>query len=188
MPKPLPGHSALFLDIDGTLLDFAARPELVVVPLGLPELLTALHRQCAGALAILTGRPLEQVDGFFPGKLPAAAEHGAVVRDETGAPRHITRRPAMFDAWLETVSRETRHMPGVVVEVKHVGIVLHYRQAPEYGEAMHALGERLIASSGPDVTLLKAHMAFELRPKGPSKDAALGWFMGRTPWQGRVPV
>lgn len=188
MIQPLPQNAALFLDIDGTLLEFAARPDSVVVPEGLPELLTGLRVQLGGALAILTGRKLENVDQFFPGGLPVAAEHGALVRDEMGALHQITVRPLEFNHWLGTFEQQTRDMPGVVIEEKNVGVVVHFRQAPEYGEEVRVLAETLIAESGPDVMLMKAHMAFELRPKGASKDAALAWFMACAPWQGRAPV
>jgi trehalose 6-phosphate phosphatase len=188
MPDPLPPNAALFLDIDGTLLDFAARPELVVVPPELADLLIRLRRQLGGALALITGRPLQDVDRFFPGTLPAGAEHGAVLRDEMGDLHQQTVRPPEFNRWLAALEKQTRNMPGVVIEVKNVGLVLHYRQAPEYGEPLRAIAEQLIAASGPGVVMLQAHMAWELRPKGASKDAALAWFMQRAPWQGRAPV
>jgi len=188
MPKPLAGGAALFLDIDGTLLDIAARPDAVVVPPGLPALLARVRERLGGALAIVTGRPLAQVDEFFPGNLPAAAEHGAILRDAAGVLHRIATRPAAFGRWLETLNAETRKIPGVIIEVKDVSIVIHYRQAPAAAAWLRCLAESLIAESGPDVALLPAHMAFELRPRGAGKDAALAWFMVRPPFAGRVPV
>jgi trehalose 6-phosphate phosphatase len=188
MPTPLMDGAALFLDIDGTLLDIAARPDAVVVPPDLPGLLGRLRERLGGALAIITGRPLAQVDAFFPGDLPAAAEHGAILRDAAGKLHHIAARPASFDHWLKTLNAETRDIPGVIIEVKAVSLVIHYREAPEAAGLLRALAESLIAESGPDVALLPAHMAFELRPRGAGKDSALAWLLERAPFAGRKPV
>jgi trehalose 6-phosphate phosphatase len=188
MPIPLTSGAALFLDIDGTLLDIAARPDAVVVPPDLPGLLGRVRDRLGGALAIVTGRPLAQVDAFFPGNLPAAAEHGAILRDAAGKLHHVAARPAGFNHWLETLNAETHDVPGVIIEVKAVSLVIHYRQAPEAAERLRGLAESLIAQSGPDVALLPAHMAFELRPRGAGKDSALAWFMERPPFAGRSPV
>jgi trehalose 6-phosphate phosphatase len=188
MPQPLASGAALFLDIDGTLLDIAARPDAVIVPPDLPGLLAHLRAERGGALAIITGRPLAQVDAFFPGNLPAAAEHGAILRDAAGTLHNIATRPTAYAHWLETLHAETRNIPGIIIEEKAVSLVIHYRQAPAQAERLRALAESLIAESGPDVALLPAHMAFELRPRGAAKDSALAWFMDRPPFAGRIPV
>jgi len=188
MPSPPPANAALFLDIDGTLLDIAPRPELVVIPRGLPALLARLRAERGGALAIISGRPLADIDLFFPGALPAAAEHGAILRDATGTIHELSRRPAAFAHWLATLNAAAREMPGVLIEEKKVSVVIHYRQAPDCGARLRALAEGLIAEAGPDVALLPAHMAFELRPRGAGKDTALAWFMARPPFAGRQPV
>jgi hypothetical protein len=83
----LTANTALFLDFDGTLVDLAAQPELVVVPQGLTPLLAQLSERLNGALAIVSGRSLADLDGFLtPLKLPCAAEHGAVCRLAGGQP------------------------------------------------------------------------------------------------------
>jgi trehalose 6-phosphate phosphatase len=188
MPVAIPDDTALFLDIDGTLLDIAEQPHLVVIPPGLPAALDRLRARLDGAVAFISGRPLAEIDQFFPGGFPAAAEHGAVVRDGQGALHHITTRPAAYDHWLETLNREAAEMPGVLIERKTVGLVAHYRQAPQHGPALKAIAESLIAESGPGNVLLPAHMAYELRPQGASKSTALSWFMDRKPFQGRRPI
>ena len=188
MPLPLTAGAALFLDIDGTLLDIAPRPDAVVVPPDLPGMLGGLREKLGGALAIVTGRPLAQVDAFFPGDFSAAAEHGAILRDEAGKLHHIAERPASFAHWRTALEAEAREIPGVIIEVKDVSLVIHYRQAPRAAERLRALAESLIAESGPDVALMPAHMAFELRPRGAGKDSAVLWFMERAPFAGRVPV
>jgi trehalose 6-phosphate phosphatase len=183
-----PAHAALFLDIDGTLLDIALRPELVTIPPGLPERLNALRQSLGGALAIISGRPLAQIDQFFPGGLPAGAEHGAILRDAGGEIHHRAARPTAYSHWLDILTAETRDLPGVLIEEKNISLVVHYRQAPDTCEILRAIGERLIAESGSDTRLLPAHMAFELRPRGFGKDDALAWFMATPPFAGRIPV
>ncbi len=188
MPAPPPANAALFLDIDGTLLDIAERPELVVIPPGLPALLARLREERGGALAFVSGRPLADIDFFFPGAPPAAAEHGAILRDAGGTIHELSPRPAAFAHWLAALNAAARDMPGVLIEAKKVSLVIHYRQAPECGETLRALAERLIAEAGPDVALLPAHMAFELRPRGSGKDSAVSWFMAHAPFAGRPLV
>jgi trehalose 6-phosphate phosphatase len=188
MTAPPPANAAFFLDIDGTLLDIAQRPELVVIPPGLPALLARLGKDRGGALAIVSGRPLADIDFFFPGSLPAAAEHGAILRDAAGTIRELAARPAAFPHWRDTLQAAALKLPGVLIEEKKVSLVIHYRQAPDCGEKLRVLAEGLIAEAGPDVALLKAHMAFELRPRGSGKDSAVSWFMAHPPFAGRKPV
>jgi trehalose 6-phosphate phosphatase len=188
MNRAIDSNSAVFLDIDGTLLDIAEQPHLVTIPQGLPCALVKLRTRLNGALAFISGRPLTEIDQFFPGNFPAAAEHGATVRDGQGDIHHITQRPPAYDHWLTTLQNAAAAMPGVLIEQKTVGLVAHFRQAPQYGPALKTLTESLIAESGPEAVLLPAHMAYELRPKGAAKDTALAWFMARPPFFGRTPI
>jgi len=181
-------NNAVFLDIDGTLLDIAPKPDAVVVPEGLNAVLERLRARLGGALAVISGRPLDQIDQFFPLNLAAAAEHGAIMRDAQGRLQNLVARPAAFDTWYETLKRETKDVPGVAIEVKTVSLVIHYRQAPQMQERLHELARNLIENSGPDVALLPAHMAYELRPKGFGKGDALAAFMQMPPFAGRKPV
>jgi trehalose 6-phosphate phosphatase len=188
MIKPIALDAAVFLDIDGTLIDIAEQPHLVTIPDGLRCVLAGLRSRLNGAVAFISGRPLTEIDQFFPGQFPAAAEHGATVRDGQGNIHHITQRPPAYAHWLQALQKAAAVMPGVLIEQKTVGIVAHFRQAPQYGPDLKTLAESLIAESGPDTILLPAHMAYELRPKGAAKDTALSWFMARPPFAGRTPI
>ena len=82
-PYPLSvlDNVAIMLDVDGTLLDIAPRPQEVFVPKNLRETLQRLRRQLDGAVAFVSGRPLEDIDRIFaPLKLPAVGGHGAEIR------------------------------------------------------------------------------------------------------------
>ncbi|MGC9270629.1 trehalose-phosphatase [Acidiphilium sp.] len=178
---------ALFLDLDGTLLDFAATPAEVVVPRDLPRLMADLAAGRDGALAVLSGRTLADIDAVTGSPLPAGAEHGFVCRDPVGAIHHPIETTANRPAWRQALCEAAATMPGVVIEEKQFTLVAHFRRAPVYGPALHALIDRLIADD-PDVEILAAAMAWEIRPTGVDKGGALRWFMGRPPFAGRSPV
>lgn len=180
-------NSALFLDIDGTLIDLAPTPQGVTVPPGLPEMLRKTQSRLGGALAVISGRKLEDIDRLLGPGLPCAAEHGAMLRGADGVLTQKTQRLARYDEWLRILRREAEEMPGVLIEEKSVSLVVHYRQAPQYEPALSRMVERLVGSSE-DAVLLLAHCAFELKPRGGNKGDALAWFMETEPFSGRLPV
>nr|WP_252953567.1 trehalose-phosphatase [Siccirubricoccus soli] len=182
------GRAALFLDFDGTLVEIAERPDAVRVPPTLPGVLQRLAKALDGALAIVSGRPLADLDHFLPVKLAKAGEHGAALRPDPDAPPLRPDLPHPPAAWrLEADALIARH-PGAFIEPKAHGFVLHYRQAPEAGEEAHALLARLVAEDPTGFTLLEARMAWEIRPRGPSKATAVRALMAHPPFAGRVPL
>ena len=97
--KPALSAIALFLDVDGTLLEIAARPQAVSVPAALRECLRALALASGGALALVSGRAIPDLDALFaPLTLPAAGLHGFEHRGASGIYR---RRPVPSAAALE---------------------------------------------------------------------------------------
>lgn len=185
-PLRLPGH-ALFLDIDGTLLDLAATPDAVIVPPGLPGMLRQLEQRLDGALAILSGRRLTDIDALLRPGLICAAEHGMKLRGPAGEVTNLVVRPALYGHWAKIFHRYAQAMPGLLVEEKEFSLVLHYRRAPEHAEELRRLAEQLV-SEADDAELLPAHCAFELRPRGGTKAGALAHFMALPPFAGRKPV
>ncbi len=187
MLPPLNSNSALFLDIDGTLINLAPTPQSVQVPAELPGVLRKTQAALGGALAIISGRRLADIDRLLGPGLPSAAEHGAVLRGADGVLIRQVNRPAAYDRWLQTLAAEIQDMPGVLIEEKEFSLVVHYRQAPQFEPALSQLVERLIGGSD-DAVLLLAHCAFEMKPRGGNKGDALAWFMQSPPFQGRLPV
>ena len=186
LPRIGPEH-AVFLDIDGTLIDLAPTPDAVVVPAELPGTLRALRARLGGAVAVLSGRKMADIDRLIGPDYAAAAEHGGILRGADGAVTQVARRPAKYEAWLEVLNARAAAMPGVLVEVKAFNLVVHYRQAPWYEAELRGLVEQLVAGSE-DATLLRAHCAFELKARGGDKGAALAAFMREAPFAGRVPI
>jgi trehalose 6-phosphate phosphatase len=179
-------RAALLLDLDGTLLDIAPTPDSVVVPPGLPGTLQCLRAELGDALAIVTGRPVSQVDALLPDVAYAVAgEHGAAIRH---APGELLRRailPAVPTAWLAAAERLVSDHRGVLMEQKLHGFVLHYRLAPQAGPILQTALEAMLS---PPFELLPAAMAWEVRAAGIDKGIAVAAVMRQPPFAGRVPI
>lgn len=179
-------RAALLLDMDGTLIDLAPTPDAVVVPPGLPDTLTTLRDALGGALAIVTGRPVETVDRLF-GNAPGAVagEHGGAIRHARNEAIERPDLPAPPRSWLDTAEALVQAHPGALLERKARGFALHYRQAPECREIFHAALTALIDHR---FELHPAHMLWEVRPIGADKGHAVEALMRRPPFADRVPV
>ena len=181
-------RAALLLDLDGTLLDIAPRPDAVVVPPGLCEVLHALRRLLGDAVAVVTGRPVETVDALLGDAVFAVAgEHGGAIRHQPGQSVERPPLPSPPPGWLAAAERLAAAHPGVLLERKARGFALHYRAAPDAGQELRqALGNLLAGSER--FELLQAHMLWEVRPRGVDKGKAVVRLMESPPFLGRVPV
>ncbi len=141
-----------------------------------------------GAVAVVTGRRLDDVDRILdPLRLPAAAEHGAILRpDGQAAPRHTPTAMAP-EAWRREAAAFVEAHPGTLLEPKSAGFVLHYRMAPEHGAAAEALLRRM-AEAGAGFELLRADHAWELRPGGIHKGLGVRALMEQPAFAGRWPL
>lgn len=178
---------ALFLDLDGTLLDIAESPHDVHVPPTLIKHLSTAHDALNGALAIVSGRPLPEIDNLLaPLRLPSAGEHGAVMRLPDGSYDEVTVKLPL--EWLSTLADAVSRMPGVWVERKTYCTTVHYRRMPKHEEALRCIIHDLVARSPSVYEMLEAKMAFEIRPRIVNKGRAVQLFMSRPPFRGRIPV
>jgi len=196
IPPPALGRdAALFLDVDGTLLEIAPRPELVIVPPTLPVLLDRLAAGRGGALALVSGRPLSDIDRLFaPWRGAAAGVHGAerrrldggVVRQIDG-PADMAATTAL-DRLRPALADTARRMPGVWLEDKGCTLALHYRAAPERGGEILDLARQWVPQGDEFLRLIAGKMVVELQPRFYGKDGAIAAFMTEPPFQGRAPV
>jgi len=179
-------NTALFLDFDGTLVALAPQPELVEVAPGLTSILAALHRQLNGALALVSGRRLLDLDVFLaPLVLPAAGEHGAQRRTADGL--LISAPPADMRHVLQAALGLVARYPALRLERKNLALSLHYRQVPELeGLCMQVMSDALALSEGID--LMQGKCVIDLKPAGFNKGTAIDFFMTETPFAGRLPV
>lgn len=187
-PADILANAALFLDFDGTLVDIAETPGAVTLPDDLPGHLIALTFRLDGALAIVTGRPLESLDAVLaPLRLPAAGEHGAVLRPAPDVPAQRVTLPSIPDAWRDTVERLAAAHPGAIAEQKHAGFVLHYRAVPDAGPALRD-GIAALLGTTTEFALMPAAMAWEVKARGIDKGTAVQALMQSAPFRGRTPI
>jgi trehalose 6-phosphate phosphatase len=181
---------AVLLDVDGTLLDIAPTPQEVVVPRDLPDTLSRLRERLDGALALVSGRMIAEMDGFFaPLRLAAIGGHGAEMRPAAGGPiiaGHANRLDANFKLRLKDIA--ARH-PGVLVEDKGYSLALHYRQVPKQGVALiHDVKHAYEAWGDNSIQLLTGKAVLELKFAGFNKGTAVRELMSHRPFAGRLPV
>ncbi len=178
---------ALFLDLDGTLLDIAPTPDSVVVPPGLVDSLIRTSRRLEGALAVVTGRARTVADRLLrPLALPGGFGHGAELRDAEGRLHDAGLLPP--SAWHQRVRDAAASCPGLVAETKPHGVALHFRAVPEARDAARAALQDLLRGHEDDFALLPAHMAFELRLRAATKARPVQVLMRTAPFAGRRPV
>ncbi|HTX23052.1 MAG TPA: trehalose-phosphatase [Steroidobacteraceae bacterium] len=180
---------ALFLDVDGTLVDLAPTPGTIEVHADLPPLLGRLARRAGGSLALVSGRTLADLDRLFhPFRFPAAGIHGSERRDALGK-LHFT---GLTSADLAPVRTELRRFvaqhPDLLLEDKGRGLALHFRQAPELEPAVRELLERVRVHLPADAHLQPGHCVIELKGGASNKRAAVEQFMREPPFEGRVPI
>ena len=189
LPPDLPPNAALLLDLDGTLLDIAATPEAVVVPAGLPAVLRHLRARLGDAVAVVTGRPVAQIDALL-GDAPyaVAGEHGGAIRAAPGEPLQRADLPELPPDWLAAAAEAVARHPGSRLEPKARGFVLHYRQVPEAGPSLQAAALAILGERAASYALLPAHMAWEVKPRGADKGTAVTLLLRDAPFRGRVPV
>jgi trehalose 6-phosphate phosphatase len=184
-----PRDTALFLDVDGTLLHIAETPYSVTIERSTLDLLARVHRATAGGLALITGRRISDIDHLFaPLALPVAGQHGFERRDVAGrVHRHAQPVPQLAASRSRLATFAYDH-PGVLIEDKELTLAAHYRLAPEAEGKLAALAAALAAESGGALAVQRGKMVFELRPAGKDKGTAIAEFMGEAPFRGRTPV
>jgi trehalose 6-phosphate phosphatase len=191
-PSALPVEKcAFFLDLDGTLLKFATRPDAVSVDTELRELLEQLRLRSGGALALVSGRSIATLDSLLaPLTLPAAGLHGFERRNAAGVlSTHQLPDRHMLDDARRQMEQWVRTHPRLVLEDKGAALALHYRRVPKLESAVVnaviAIGARV---RGSGLQVQRGHMVVELTPAGVSKASAVAAFMAEAPFAGRRPL
>jgi len=178
-----------FLDIDGTLVDLAERPDAVRVDAALQTILRRLLEVTSGAVALISGRPIADVDRLFaPLRLPVAGQHGLERRDAAGN-IHVHAAPAdRLRSAAAMLARLTAEFPELVFEDKRTALAVHYRRAPSLAPYVDSVMRGLLAELGSGFELLSGKMLIEIKLGGKDKGTAIAEFMRENPFRGREPV
>lgn len=191
LPKP-PSPSlkwAYFLDVDGTLINIADTPEAVIVDRDLLDLIRNLYQASGGAMALVSGRMISDLDRRFGlTHLPMAGLHGLERRDSTG--RHWTHGAAFEGkrVIMNTLTPILRRHPGLLLEDKGVTLALHYRQARHLASYVNRLMGKFATESGQGLELQRGKFVVEIKPAGVDKGSAVAAYMQEQPFKGRCPV
>jgi trehalose 6-phosphate phosphatase len=178
----------LFLDFDGTLVDIAPTPDSIEVPPRLAAQLAALQRLTDGAVAIVTGRDVADIERHLPDfDGPIAGGHGSHFRTPDGNITTINFDADRLVAIKRKLAGFAKTVNGLHVEDKTAGCVLHYRQAPDAGRDAHDFVGRLLEGQHGFVAEA-AKMAVEIRSEDINKASAVASLAADPPFEGRVPV
>ncbi|MEC9483456.1 MAG: trehalose-phosphatase [Halomonas sp.] len=189
---PLPGRDeawALFLDLDGTLSPLQAKPSDVVLEAHLLALLDALHRRLDGALAIISGRSIDNLNQLLsPLKLPLAGQHGAERHDAANGYSLTEPDYATLEKARDTLERFLASHPELELEDKGASLALHYRNAPAKQRDIERQLRALQDTLGDALTMHGGKSVFELRTTSCNKGRAIRQFMEVEPFASRMPV
>jgi trehalose 6-phosphate phosphatase len=188
-PTLRPAQACLFLDVDGTLLEFSLWPDAVSVGTYVTELLHRSTIACGGAVALVSGRSLAQIDTLFaPRRWPAAGLHGVERRDARGEV-HVHATAGVPPALRAALERLAASHPDLVLEDKGRAIALHYRRAGHLRPVLEREVRSLLEQHGDgDFQLQPGDCVVEVKPAGITKAHAIEAFLAEAPFAGRMPV
>jgi len=192
VPSSLVPHlseTAVLLDIDGTLLDLMPTPREVWVPPGLAKTLSGLYRRTGGAMALVSGRSLNDIDLIFaPDQFPAVGGHGAEMRLEADAEAMAAHAPPLDKELKRRLAAIARLSPGILLEDKGYSLALHYRLAPHAERAIYE-AVSLIRADLPDapIEVLPGKQVCEIKHSGFTKASGVRELMTHAPFTGRTP-
>lgn len=181
---------AILLDVDGTLLDIAPTPREVQVPAELRQTLMDIRPRVGGALALVSGRPIAELDVIFdPLRLPSVGGHGAEMRGAEDGPIAAGRVPMLDPVFKQRLGDIALAHPGVLVEDKGYAVALHYRLVPERGPAViEDVRSVFRAWADSSFELLAGKAVLEIKFAGFNKGTGVRELMSSPPFAGRIPI
>jgi len=193
VPRALVPHlseTAILLDIDGTLLDLMPTPREVWVPPGLSKTLNRLVERTSGALALVSGRSLNDIDLIFaPDQFPAVGGHGAELRLAPDSEAVASHAPPMDKELKRRLAAIAKLSPGILLEDKGYSLALHYRLAPHAETAIYE-AVSLIRADLPNapIEVLPGKLVCEIKHSGFTKASGVRELMMHEPFRGRRPL
>jgi len=189
LPPLVADEHACFLDVDGTLIEFADSPERVRVDRSLIRLLERLARRLSGAAALISGRRIADVDRLFtPLRLPASGLHGLERRSASGSLHWHGPPSGEVSPMLSRARAWTAARPGLLLEDKLGTFAVHFRQVPHLADEVRMFLQDLVRQGAGEYCLQPGKMVMEVRPASRDKGTAVSEFMREPPFTGRLPV
>jgi len=189
LPPASCAECAFFLDVDGTLLEIADTPSTVRVDMDLLELIGRLSRVSGGALALVSGRSISDLEDLLGAqRIPIAGQHGLERRDAAGRLWIHAAPPGVKCAIKEALAPVLERHPGLLLEDKGLTLALHYRKAPNLAAYAHRLMAKLMVEAGGGLELQKGKRVVEIKPAGIDKGSAVAEYLTESPFRGRHPV
>ena len=187
-PVPRAAQIALFVDLDGTVFEFATTPDAVAVDAELPPLLRNLATALDGALAIISGRPLATIDALLQWpQVVAAGQHGAELRRPDGRVERAPIEAQALDAARTLLHTRTPRQPDVRIEDKNVALSIHYREFPTAEPFARELAAAALQAAGAGFELQHGAFVIELKSTRVDKGRALATLLTQAPFAGRQP-
>jgi trehalose 6-phosphate phosphatase len=187
---PLLSKTAILLDIDGTLLDLMPTPREVWVPPGLSRTLNGLLERTSGAMALVSGRSLNDIDLIFaPEQFPAVGGHGAEMRLSADSEAVAVHAPPLDKELKRRLATIAKLSPGILLEDKGYSLALHYRLAPHAEKAIYE-AVSLIRADLPNapIEVLPGKCVCEIKHSGFTKATGVRELMTHEPFRGRKPL
>lgn len=189
LPPPAQAQWAYFLDVDGTLIEFADSPGAAHVDDALLGLVARLHHACGGALALVSGRALGDLDCRLGSvRIPLSGQHGLERRDARDRVRVHSAPAAAKREMLQRLAPLLDKYPELLAEDKGLTLAIHYRHAPQLASYLHQLLRKWLDGNTDGLVLQKGKRVLEIKPAGFDKGSAIGEFMAESPFRHRVPV
>lgn len=180
---------AYFLDVDGTLIDIAERPDAVSIDAELLDLIARLNRASGGAVALVSGRALSDLEHRLGSlRLPMAGQHGMERRDAAGRLWMHAASPEAKCAIKDALGPVLTLHPGLLLEDKGLTLALHYRLAPHLAAYAHRLMARLALAASAGLEIQRGKKVIEVKPAGIDKGTAVAEYLAESPFRGRRPV
>lgn len=183
-PNKLTGKHALVLDFDGTLVDIAETPSSVDVPADLTKILTGLYEALGGAVAIVSGRPVREIENFIqlPAAMQIAGVHGAEWRGEKGCDNHEVR--AQLNHLADALETE---FAGQLIERKSMAVAIHFRNRPDLETVIATYLKRALSQQN-ELTVIAGKSVFEVKPVWANKGTAVRRLLADVPFLGRTAI
>ena len=183
-----PGELAIFLDLDGTLVPIAERPSAITIDDHLRDVLGMLHQRSGGALALISGRSIDDLDRQLkPLMLPTAGQHGLERRSASGIRTAMGSKESLNPA-KQAIQTLLQHHTDLLVEDKGLSLAVHYRNRPVLASWLHRSLRARVTDHSPDLTLQRGKRVIEIKLAGADKGKAIAAFLDESPFRERRAV